>query len=529
MPSPEQKGTVENDLPNTSFDWLITNLPLVSETGVMMFKQVCTRCQEDQAQLFDFDPPQVNDAVPRIFEIWTRAKNIRNSFAPINKLPPEILALVVRFLKPGLQLIQATTVCQHWRTVLLSFPHLWSRVRSSHPTLFEIYLERSKSAPLQVQLHDLRNHDHLFNSLVPHTPRLASLAVRMRDSPDFHLIARYLPAPIPTLREFSITVGFREGALEVPSGIRSDYFSHVKKLHLNEIQSFRAPHAFPNVTELVWTVGSSGGIPIAGLLDTIEQLPELELVEITFTAPLYHYKTEPPPHVVTLPHLQRMTLRRWNDGIPNILEFLKLPNLTSLDMDMVRRWAGFFPILPVTSFDEKLPNLSGLTEIEIHAHDKPRRIIFRSPQAVLECRAIGQVLGEQAYRHDRQLLGDIPLRFVRKLVIGLDKWTYIAEAAWVICLMRELESLEDLEIRGHCGCLLRYLRRLMMRGSPLPRIKTLTVHSGGTGRRQAFRLKDVMDGLGLGTIVTCITDPGVLDEDDLDEDGLSEDWDWIED
>ena len=390
-----------------------------------------------------------------------------------------------------------------------------------------MYLERSKSVPLQVQLHDL--HDQLLNSLVSHTFRLASLTVPIEGSSDFDLITRYLPTPIPTLHEFSITVGFREEALEVPSTIGSNYFSHVKTLHLKRIQSLRAPHAFPNVTELVWAVGSSGGIPIAGLLDTMGQLPELERVEITFSAPLYHYKTEPTPHMVTLPHLQRISLRHWNGGIPHILEFLRLPSLTSLDMDMVRRSAKSSLILPVTSLDEKLPNLSGLVEIEIHARDKPRRIIFRSPRAVLECRAVGWVLGEQAYSHDRKLLGDILLHSVRKLIVILDKWTYTTEVAWVVCLMRELESLEDLEIRGQCGGLLRYLRRLMMRGSPLPPIKTLTVHSGGTGRRQAFRLKDIMDGLGLETVVTCIPDPRVPDDDDLDEDGLSEDWNWIED
>ena len=393
-----------------------------------------------------------------------------------------------------------------------------------------MYLERSRSVPLQVQLllHDLR--DHLFNSLVPHTPRLASLAVQMRDSSDFRLIARYLPSPIPTLREFSIIASFGEEALEVPSGIRSDCFSHVKKLHLMRISSFRAPHTFPNVTELVWTVGSSGEIPIVGLLGVIEQLPGLERVEITFNTSPQHYDTEPPPRVVTLPHLQRMTLHCWNHGgIPDILEFLKLPNLTSLNVDMVRESTRFFPILPVTSFDEKLPNFSGLTEIEIHAHDKPRRIIFRSSRAVLECRAVGHVLGEPAYCHDRQLLGDLPLGSVRKLIVALDKWTYIAEAAWVVCLMGELESLEDLEIRGQCGGLLRHLRRSMMRGSLLPRIKTLRVYSGGTGRRQALRLKDVMDGLGLGTVVACIPDPGVLDDVNSDEDGLSEDWNWTED
>ena len=349
----------------------------------------------------------------------------------------------------------------------------------------------------------------------------------MRDSSDFHLIARYLPTPIPILRKFSIIVS-REEAPEVPSGIDSDYFSHVKKLRLKQISSSKAPHAFPNVTELVWTVGSSGGIPIARLLDTMEQLPELKRVDITFSAPPYEYETEPTPHVVTLPHLQQISLRHWNDGIPHILEFLKLPNLTSLNMDMVRRSVESSPILPVTSFDEKLPNFSELTEIEVCAHGRPRRVIFRSPRAVLQCRVVGRLLGEQRYRHERKLLGDLPLCSVRKLIVALDEWAYAPEIAWVVCSMSELESLEDLEIRGQCGYLLRYLRRLMMREYLLPRIKTLRVHSGRVGILQALRLKDVTDGLCLGIIVICTPDPAISDDDDWDEDGSSEDWNWIE-
>ena len=352
----------------------------------------------------------------------------------------------------------------------------------------------------------------------------------MRESSDFHLIVHHLPTPIPTLRDFSIIAIGEEDALEVPSDIGNDFFSHVKKLHLKDMPSFRAPHTFPNVTELVWIVDSRNGIPIVGLLDTMGQLPKLERVEIKFMSSPRRLNAEPAPHVVTLPHLQRMSLRLryWGGGIPHILEFLKLQNLTSLDVDV--EWKSSRPssILPVTSVDEKLPNFSEPTEIEVHAHGRPHRVIFRSPRAVLQYQS-SQVLGEQPYHHDRKLLGDPPLGSVRKLIVVLDELAYGPEVAWVVCLMRELESLEDLEIRGQCGCLLRYLRRMMMREYPLPHIKTLTVHSGGTGIRQALRLRDVLDGADLGTVVTCTPDPGVPDDDDWNADGSSEHWNWMED
>ena len=155
----------------------------------------------------------------------------------------------------------------------------------------------------------------------------------IRLSPDCTLLTN----ANPTLREFSITQNAEEYALEIPPGVGNNHFSHVKQLHLEDMSSLKAPHAFPHVTELVWMVRSYSEIPIAGLLDTMGQLPELERVEITFKASPRYYGAEPAPHVVTLPHLQRMSLRCRNGGIPDILEFLKLPNLISLEVDMVWR------------------------------------------------------------------------------------------------------------------------------------------------------------------------------------------------
>jgi hypothetical protein len=69
----------------------------------------------------------------------------------------------------------------------------------------------------------------------------------------------------------------------------------------------------------------------------------------------------------------------------------------------------------------------------------------------------------------------------------------------------------------------------MVRGDILLGIKTLTVRSGTYEIRQALRLKEVADGLGLGIIVTCILDPRVSEDADgwsSDADGLSEVWGW---
>jgi hypothetical protein len=391
---------------------------------------------------------------------------------------------------------------------------------------FEAYLERSKSVPLEVQLPDLLSL--LFKSLVPHTSRLAFLAVWVEGSSDLSWIARYLPSPIPTLRRFAIVGDPALDPLELPSGIGNGYLLHVKELQLEGISSLQASHAFPHVTQLVWFAHSRPGVPIqlAGLVDALEQLPVLERVEVSFRTSQY-ITTNPAPRVVTLPHVQRMLLWCYKDekaGIPHILEFLKLPSLTSLTVEMMPGLRWPFPTLPVTSFGERLPNFAELPQMEVNTGD---RVTLRSTsQAVLECLTNGRCLGEAPYRHDRKLWGGLPLHSVRRLTATLYRWKKDVEDVWLFSLLRDLGSLGHLELEEFCGYALRRLRRMVMRGDILLGIKTLTVRSGTYEIRQALRLKEVVDGLGLGIILICIPDPKIPDTGGWypDADGLSEGW-----
>jgi hypothetical protein len=198
-------------------------------------------------------------------------------------------------------------------------------------------------------------------------------------------------------------------------------------------------------------------------------------------------------------------------GIPHILEFLKLPNLTWLIVEVVPELRWSFPTLLVTSFDEHLPNLAELSEMKVRTDDESDGVIFLSPsQAVLEYRAVVRPLGETTpYRHDRNLWGGLPLRSVRRLTATLYRRTKGAEDVWLVDLLRDLGSLEHLELEGFCNYTLRRLRQMMVRGDIILGVKTLTVRSGEYEIHQALRLKEVADGLGLEIIVTCIPDPRV--------------------
>lgn len=447
---------------------------------------------------------------------------------PVNKIPPETLALVATFFDPGPQLINATAVCKYWRTTLVSSPRLWSRIICPNRSMFETYLRRSKYAPLEVRLRS--TFLQFLELLIPHISRLSSLTIVMYDSSGFVQLARLLESPIPALNEFGIIAAVGAGKLTVPPGTGNHHFLHVKKLHLEQVSSLRAPRAFQHVTELVWIVKSDDSTSPSSLLDALVELPVLERAEIVFRGLYGHPPIVPPTRLIALPHVQRMALRCSDGEIPNLLEFLELPSLTSLVVDQVPISLGSFPILPVSSFNESLPNFTQLPEMGIRTCYQYSEVSFRGPsQATLDYHSEPPALGNQPYHHDRKRWGGLPLDSVRKLVVDLGAWTHDLEDLWVVSLLRDLGSLEHLEFRGCCGYILRYLRRMVMGGITFTSMKTLTVRSGFEYEmRQAYRLKGVVDELGLGISVTWIEDrkiPGSK-QHDPEDDGGSEIWDW---
>ncbi|KAF9782264.1 hypothetical protein BJ322DRAFT_207313 [Thelephora terrestris] len=62
----------------------------------------------------------------------------KTSLAPINCLPPEILALIPTFRESEKVLINATAVCKYWRRTLVSTPSLWNKI---------VYLGRNITNP----------------------------------------------------------------------------------------------------------------------------------------------------------------------------------------------------------------------------------------------------------------------------------------------------------------------------------------------------------------------------------------------
>ena len=237
------------------------------------------------------------------------------------------------------------------------------------------------------------------------------------------------------------------------------------------------------------------------------ELPALERVGITFGG-ISRSAQSTRIHPVTLPNVQRMFLHSGR-GVPDLLESLKLPSLTSLIVGGTRNLGRPFAILTVTPFSENLPNLAQLPEMEVTMGRQQNKVSFRSPsQATLDYHIEPRSLGWGPYRHRRNFWGGLPVDSIRKLTVDMGMTD--GDEGWVVSLLGDMNSLEHLEFRSCRGHTPRYLHEMVMEGDSPPEMKTLTVYFGsGCEARQVHRLEDVAEGIGSGISVTWIKDSEV--------------------
>jgi hypothetical protein len=131
--------------------------------------------------------------------------------APVNRIPSEILTLIPDFWhkygdRRDRDLVTLTHVCRAWREMFTSRSSLWADLDCKNYDRARVYLERSKSLPINLSLHadnHLPSH-HPFFEIIPHAiGRLRSLFI---EGPleDLRGITDHTPRPAPLLEKLLI-------------------------------------------------------------------------------------------------------------------------------------------------------------------------------------------------------------------------------------------------------------------------------------------------------------------------------------
>ncbi|KAJ8690805.1 hypothetical protein PTI98_012204 [Pleurotus ostreatus] len=155
------------------------------EKPALCFSNLLNKEQIDmKIQSLRLQVVQINDEIRSLEEY----KN--NRYLPVSKLPPEVLSTIFEFIamtieddvEPYSDLLSATQVCRLWRQVALLSPRIWSFIYcSAMPRLVDLFLERSKSAPLHLLYSD-DNVPENVQKVLNHLHRLKAINLQGREA-----------------------------------------------------------------------------------------------------------------------------------------------------------------------------------------------------------------------------------------------------------------------------------------------------------------------------------------------------------
>ena len=308
-------------------------------------------------------------------------RGCENILAPINKIPPEILALIPDFWDTRHRdegVITLTHVCHAWREIFVSRSSLWTNFDCLDEEKTRVYFERSKSSPIDLSLGPSKGIlpcDPIFQ-IIPHaTGRLKSLFVR-GPTEDVEVVTSHLSHPAPLLERLSIHSDLQNAQDRnpaLPSTFFNEDLSSLRMLYLNFVHTELPWRNMVNLASLTLSNIPPGAVSTGQLLDFLESAPYLEEVKFCYATPTTGIQGG---RLVSLACLKSMEI--YSDGpISILLDHLLIPVGAKLET---------YANLPVSPIGEHLPrsldnlkNLSDFTVIELHPEEYYQDMKFSGP------------------------------------------------------------------------------------------------------------------------------------------------------
>ena len=181
--------------------------------------------------------------------------------------------------------IALTHVCQAWRKIFASCPSAWTDLDCENADKTRVYLERSKSLPVDLRLERVEELSPLdpFFQVIPHTiSRLRSLAIYGTPA-NLQDIVSQLSRPAPLLRSLTIEVDCGCSPQRGPA-ITTTLFngdlSSLRELRLKCVTTALPWRNMVNLTSFALGYTLVGDFPIKHLLDFLKSAPRLRKVRL---------------------------------------------------------------------------------------------------------------------------------------------------------------------------------------------------------------------------------------------------------
>ena len=337
-------------------------------------------------------------------EVLSLIRTMKNAFALINRTPPDILSLIpecCNHRQRDKEIIKLTHVCHGWRELFTSRPSLWNRLDCVDVHKTRVYLERSKSSPLEVSLKkdnegnekpgtSCRNDALLL--VVPHMGRVKSLTALTLAENVLQDITTHFTCPVPLLENLSIVTRCLHAAILDPA-LFNGGLSSLRTLELEGVAGL----PWSNLTNLVsFSLNRipDGWISVATLLNFFVTAPLLRKISLICATP--SLSDAPPELVISLPRLEEFII-----GGPlrysTLLNHLSIPPNTLMTM-IFDLTSDQLPILD--NHPKSLANLrhiSHITQLSVSLRGKSKLIQLYGPSGRHNIQA--KWVGEHGYEN----------------------------------------------------------------------------------------------------------------------------------
>jgi len=257
-------------------------------------------------------------------------RSIKNTFAPINRVPPDVLSLIPGYRKRDKELIKLTHVCRSWREIFISRASLWTFLACNEPDKTSVYIQRSRKSPLKVRI-GAENFERL-PLVASHVDRLKALELYFYGR-DVSRLIKNLSSTAPLLEKLALHVYDTNISKSDSTLIESTLFdgnlSSLRELCLSRIRTSLPWQNMSNLTsfELSW---AHSEVSTTQLLDFFERAPLLRQIKLLYAVP--HSSNTPAGRVMSLHHLK--SLRIYDQVAHSILlNHLRIPTGASVMLE----------------------------------------------------------------------------------------------------------------------------------------------------------------------------------------------------
>lgn len=249
-------------------------------------------------------------------------KRQRNRFAPVSRLPPEILSWILSCVKLALQdysyhkltvWIRVTHVSTHWRSVALNSPTLWNDPPLENGKWLPAMLERSKTVGLRIStdLSTQVSREGLETILRQHGSRIRHLAV-IFDSVAYSrgILENLVSAPQLEVLSLCASPEFtnREDIC-IPKTVLNN-LDNLRQLTLSSCNAHWHCFCLSNVTHLtIHDIACTARPTWTQFMDALAKMSKLESLDLeSILDPATNFTVEAPSGYTHLLHLKSLMM-----------------------------------------------------------------------------------------------------------------------------------------------------------------------------------------------------------------------------